>query len=310
MILDIQQNGGASGVFHGMSEEDLQTFLRHPNTMAASDSGIRSFNEGVPHPRGYGNNPRILARYVRELKVLRLEDAIRKMSSLPANTFHFNGRGELREGNWADIVLFDPEKVQDEAKYNDPHHYPKGIPYVLVNGIVVIDNGKHTGAKAGQALRHLRPLLRSCNHRTSITKPGHAGSVQDPGLRKAGFVQTLHDIDSVIAERQHRAVPVRRVAVVLGRQQMNERAVDDNRPFTRIRIEHQRNGEQQNTARPQNTEDLGERSTIIGYVLEHLGRSANVEARCGKRKALYVFDADTPDLGAWNRAGDVLGGHE
>ena len=155
MILEIQQNGGASGVFHGMSEEDLQTFLRHPNTMVACDSGLRVFGESVPHPRGYGNNPRVLARYVRELKVLRLEDAIRKMSSLPANTFHFSGRGELREGNWADIVLFDPEKVQDEAKYNDPHHYPKGIPYVLVNGVVVIDNGKHTGAKAGQALRQV-----------------------------------------------------------------------------------------------------------------------------------------------------------
>jgi N-acyl-D-amino-acid deacylase len=155
MILEIQENGGASGVFHGMSEEDLQTFMRHPNTMIACDSGIRIFGEGVPHPRGYGNNARILARYVRDLKVLRLEDAVRKMTSLPANTFHFAGRGELREGNWADIVLFDPEKVQDEATYKDPHRYPKGIPYVLVNGIVVLNNGEHTGAKAGQALRQV-----------------------------------------------------------------------------------------------------------------------------------------------------------
>ena len=153
-LLDIEDHGGASGVFHGMSEDDLKIFMRHPNTMIACDSGIRIFGEGVPHPRGYGNNARVLARYVREMKVLRLEDAIRKMTSLPATAFHFQGRGELREGNWADIVLFDPEKVEDVATYNDPHHYAKGFQYVFVNGVAVIDNGEHTGAKAGQALRH------------------------------------------------------------------------------------------------------------------------------------------------------------
>jgi len=92
---------------------------------------------------------------VREDKVLRLEDAIRKMSSLPANTFQLKGRGELREGNWADVVVFDPAKVRDTAEFNDPHHYPVGIPYVLVNGVVVLKNGEHTHAKAGQALRHV-----------------------------------------------------------------------------------------------------------------------------------------------------------
>jgi N-acyl-D-amino-acid deacylase len=138
-----------------MSEDDLKIFMRHPNTMIACDSGLRKLGEGMPHPRGYGNNARVLARYVRELKVLGLEDAIRKMTSLPANTFHFKGRGELREGNWADIVVFDPEKVQDTSTYKDPHHYATGIPYVLVNGISVIMNGEHTGAKAGQALRHI-----------------------------------------------------------------------------------------------------------------------------------------------------------
>src|SRR6266850_6304180 len=155
MILDIEKNGGANGVFHGMSEDDLKIFMAHPNTMVACDSGLRKFGEGVPHPRGYGNNARVLARYVRELKVLRMEDAIRKMTSLPANTFQFKGRGELREGNWADIVMFDPEKIQDTADYKEPHHYPNGIHYVLVNGVVVVKKGEHTGAKAGQALRHV-----------------------------------------------------------------------------------------------------------------------------------------------------------
>jgi N-acyl-D-amino-acid deacylase len=156
-ILDIQKNGGASGVFHGMSEDDLKVFMRHPNTMVACDSGLRVFGEGVPHPRGYGNNARVLARYVRDQQVLRLEDAIRKMTSLPANSFHFQGRGELRAGNWADIVLFDPAKVQDNSTYQDPHHYATGFPYVFVNGVAVIRNGEHTGAKAGQALRHAAP---------------------------------------------------------------------------------------------------------------------------------------------------------
>lgn len=154
MILEIQKNGGAQGVFHGMSEEDLQKFMRHPGTMIACDSGLRKFGEGVPHPRGYGNNARVLGRYVRELNVLKLEDAVRKMTSLPANTFHFKGRGELREGNWADVVIFDPAKIGDPATFNDPHHYAVGISYVFVNGIAVIMNGQHTGAKAGQALRH------------------------------------------------------------------------------------------------------------------------------------------------------------
>lgn len=153
-ILEIQKNGGASGVFHGMNEEDLRTFMGHPNTMIACDSGLRRLGEGVPHPRGYGNNARVLARYVRELKVLRLEDAIRKMTSLPANTFRLQQRGWLREGCWADVVVFDPEQVNDPATYNDPHHYAVGIPHVLVNGVPVIRDGKHTGAKPGQVLRH------------------------------------------------------------------------------------------------------------------------------------------------------------
>jgi N-acyl-D-amino-acid deacylase len=154
MILEIEKNGGASGVFHGMSEDDLKIFLRHPNTMIACDSGLRKLGEGVPHPRGYGNNARVLGRYVRELHVLRLEDAVRKMTSLPASTFRFKGRGELREGNWADIVVFDPAKVNDTGTFNDPHHYPVGISSVLVNGVEVLKNGEHTGAKAGKPLRH------------------------------------------------------------------------------------------------------------------------------------------------------------
>ena len=153
-ILEIEKNGSASGVFHGMNEEDLQKFMQHPNTMIACDSGLREFGKDVPHPRGYGNNARVLGRYVRELKTLRLEDAVRKMTSLPANTFQLRDRGLIREGGWADIVVFDPEKISDPAAYNDPHHYAVGIPFVLVNGVTVVANGEHTGAKPGLGLKH------------------------------------------------------------------------------------------------------------------------------------------------------------
>jgi len=153
-ILEIQRHGGASGVFHGMNETDLQTFLRHPHTMVACDSGLRKLGEGVPHPRGYGNNARVLARYVRELQVLRLEDAVRKMTSLPATTYRFAGRGLLREGCWADVVAFDPETVRDVATYQDPHHYAEGFRHVLVNGVPVIRDGQFTGARPGRMLRH------------------------------------------------------------------------------------------------------------------------------------------------------------
>jgi N-acyl-D-amino-acid deacylase len=154
LILTIEKNGGAQGVFHGINEEDLQVFMRHPNTMIASDSGVRKFGEGVPHPRGYGNNARVLGRYVRELKTVRLEDAIRKMTSLPATTFRLKDRGEIRAGAWADLVVFDPAKVTDNATFNDPHHYATGFKHVFVNGVEVVKDDAHTGARPGQALRH------------------------------------------------------------------------------------------------------------------------------------------------------------
>ena len=153
MILDIVKSGGATGVFHGMSEADLEVFMRHPNTMFACDSGVRRWQVDVPHPRGYGNNARVLGQYVREKKVLPLEEAVRRMTSLPARTFRFSGRGELRPGFWADIVVFDPQTVADHATYADPHHYSAGFRWVFVNGTVVIEQDQHTGARLGRVLR-------------------------------------------------------------------------------------------------------------------------------------------------------------
>ncbi len=152
-ILEIESRGGAQGVFHGMSEPDLVKFLAQPYTMVASDSGIRRFGEAVPHPRGYGNNARVLARYVREQKVISLEDAVRKMSSLPARTFHLKNRGELKPGFVADVVIFDPEKVSDPSTFNDPHHYAVGFSDVIVNGVPVIRAGQLTDARPGRPVK-------------------------------------------------------------------------------------------------------------------------------------------------------------
>lgn len=153
-ILEIQAAGGASAVFHGIHEEDLRVFARHPNTLFASDSGVRRFGEGVPHPRGYGNAARVLARYVREEKVLQLEDAIRRLTSLPAATFGLPDRGQIRPGAWADLVVFDPATVQDVATFREPHQYATGFRRVLVNGTAVVEDDRTTGARPGHPLRH------------------------------------------------------------------------------------------------------------------------------------------------------------
>jgi N-acyl-D-amino-acid deacylase len=157
LIFEIQTNGGASAVFHSMNEDDLRVFMQHPNTMFASDSGVRKYQEGMPHARGYGNNARVLARYVRELKLLRLEDAIRKMTSLPATIFRIRDRGTIRQGAWADLAIFDPAKVQDNATFEDPHHYATGFRWVLVNGVPVIEDDAHRQAKPGKPVRRGAP---------------------------------------------------------------------------------------------------------------------------------------------------------
>jgi N-acyl-D-amino-acid deacylase len=153
LILDIQLRGGAAAVFHGMNEDDLRVFLAHPLTMIASDSSPRKFGEAVPHPRGYGNNARVLGRYVRELRLLTLEDAVRKMTSLPAHAFRLGDRGEVRPGFAADLVVFDPAAVGDPSTFNDPHHYATGFSAVIVNGVPVIRGGELTSARPGQPVR-------------------------------------------------------------------------------------------------------------------------------------------------------------
>ena len=151
-ILDMYEKGGAQMVYRVMSEDDVQNIMREPFTMIASDSGVRQFGSGVPHPRGYGNNARVLGKYVRELKVISLEDAIRKMTSLPAQTFGLRERGQIREGFAADLVIFDDSKVTDKATFDAPHQYAEGFSSVIVNGAIVFDGIKMTGAMSGRPL--------------------------------------------------------------------------------------------------------------------------------------------------------------
>ena len=152
-IFDITLAGGAQMVYHSMGAVDVERIMRYPNTAVASDGGVREFGVGVPHPRSYGNNARVLAEYVRGQHVLTLEDAIRRMTSLPARTFHFADRGMIREGAAADLLVFDPAHVQDKATFQNPHQYSEGFDYVVVNGRVEVENGKLTETRAGQIIR-------------------------------------------------------------------------------------------------------------------------------------------------------------
>ena len=149
---DMLLAGGASMVYHFMSDGDVERIMRHPYVAVASDSGVLTMGEGVPHPRGYGNNARVLGDYVRARHVITLQEAIRKMTSLPAEHFRFANRGVVKTGYAADLVIFDPARVSDTATFEKPHSFADGIPYVLVNGVVVVDKGAHTGARPGVPL--------------------------------------------------------------------------------------------------------------------------------------------------------------
>ena len=155
-VLELAERGGAHMVFRKMSAADVERILRHPDVAVASDGGIVVPGEGVPHPRSYGSNARVLAEYVRSRQVLTLEQAVRRMTSLPARTFDLRDRGVIREGAAADLVLFDPERVRDTATMAAPHGYSQGFALVVVNGTVAVADDALTGARPGRALRHRR----------------------------------------------------------------------------------------------------------------------------------------------------------
>jgi N-acyl-D-aspartate/D-glutamate deacylase len=158
-IMDIvaKDRGNTARVSFSMSEDDVRDALRHPFVSFCTDSGASAedgiFSKQKSHPRAWGSASRILGYYVREQKVLSLEEAVRKMTSLPAARMHLADRGIVRAGMAADLVAFDPETVNARATYADPLHYSAGIPYVAVNGQLVVDEGAITTARPGRPLR-------------------------------------------------------------------------------------------------------------------------------------------------------------
>ena len=136
-----------------MSEQDLRTVMTQPWVAIASDgAAINREEEGVPHPRSYSTNARVLGHYVRDQKVLTLEEAVRKMTSLPAQILGLRDRGQVREGFAADLAIFDPATVGETNSFEKPKSYAAGVPYTIVNGVLVVDGGKHTGARPGKPL--------------------------------------------------------------------------------------------------------------------------------------------------------------
>ena len=152
-----EAGGSVSMIGFGMSEENTERLLAHPLGIVCSDGGSYApygvLSRSSPHPRTYGSFPRVLGHYVRERRALTLESAIRKMTLMPAKKLRLRGRGRLEPGYVADLVAFDPDVVIDRATFEDPHQYPLGIPLVIVNGVVTIRDGEHTGQTAGQAVR-------------------------------------------------------------------------------------------------------------------------------------------------------------
>ncbi|MBN2317001.1 MAG: D-aminoacylase [Sedimentisphaerales bacterium] len=153
LVVEFHQRGGVSCVYHNMDEADVERIMRHPACMVGSDGTVLEYGKGVPHPRGYGTFPRILGLYVREKGVLKLEEAIRKMTSYSAQRMNLLDRGLLRPGMMADIVIFDPDRIIDRATFTNPHQYPDGIEYVIVNGCLVVERGGMTDQRPGRALR-------------------------------------------------------------------------------------------------------------------------------------------------------------
>jgi N-acyl-D-amino-acid deacylase len=156
LTLMAEDGGRISGMFHTMSEDDVRLVMKQPWVAIASDgSAINLDAPGVPHPRNYSTNVRVLGHYVREAHVLTLEEAVRKMTGLPASILRLTDRGQVKPGAAADLVVFDPATVGETNSFERPKSYAAGVNFVLVNGVVVIDRGAHTGAKPGKAIRHV-----------------------------------------------------------------------------------------------------------------------------------------------------------
>ena len=155
LVLEGVVNGGASMVFHVIDEGDVRRIMTHPMTMIGSDGRLSRPGEGVPHPRNYGTFPRVLGEYVRVLHVLTLEQAVNKMTGMSAKRLGLTDRGCIRAGCFADITVFDPATIADKGTFTQPHQYPVGIDWVIVNGTPVVADGKFTDARPGRVIKHV-----------------------------------------------------------------------------------------------------------------------------------------------------------
>ena len=156
ILMDLVYVGNGQGIYHCLNEEDVKRIMSHPNVMHASDGSTIEFGKAQPHPRSYGTYPRILGRYVREASLIPLTESIRKMTSLPASVLGLHDRGMIKNNFWADLVIFDPKKIIDNATWENPHQFPSGISWVLVNGKIVIEKGEKSGKLTGKVLKHSR----------------------------------------------------------------------------------------------------------------------------------------------------------
>ena len=153
LVVEAVRRGGVSAIYHALHEDDVERIMVHPMTAIASDGRLVEPGDGHPHPRWYGTFPRVLGEYVRERGVLTLPEAIRKMTSFPADRLGLTDRGRIVEGAHADLVVFDPATVTDRATFVEPHQYPEGILWVVVNGVVTVEDGVFVDARAGRVLR-------------------------------------------------------------------------------------------------------------------------------------------------------------
>ena len=192
LVVEIVERGSCVGIYHAISEDDLVRIMKHPATMIASDAspGMPTFGKDAPHPRAYGTFARVLGVYVREKHVLTLEEAIRKMTSFPAQRMGLADRGVLRPGLKADVVVFNPATIIDKATFEKPHQYAEGVVAVVVNGRLTLNDGRMTGERAGRALR-----------RNSVLRLARVHLVH-PGEDAAG--QVLHVREALLAQERRR----------------------------------------------------------------------------------------------------------
>ncbi|MEQ8424666.1 MAG: amidohydrolase family protein, partial [Cyclobacteriaceae bacterium] len=152
-VIEAQLNGGASCVYFAMDDADVERIMKHPQTMIASDGRLVAPGMGHPHPRWYGTFPRVLGLYSREKNVIPLEVAIQKMTMMPADRLRLFERGRLKENTFADVVVFNPETIVDKATFQNPHQYPEGIDFVIINGELAVDGGEFRNVRSGKVLR-------------------------------------------------------------------------------------------------------------------------------------------------------------